>query len=107
MGVALVLLTGALVGVTALFWARRRGGDEPYHCFRCPGCGQKVRYLASRAGKSALCPRCRRCCVLPATPRERAGREYPGAAERVAVGRVLRRPTRLTTAGGPGRAGRG
>jgi hypothetical protein len=41
-----------------------------FHYWRCPDCGQKLRYLAAKAGRAALCPLCRRRLTLPRRPEE-------------------------------------
>jgi hypothetical protein len=38
---------------------------QQYQYCRCPDCGQKLRYLAAKAGRPALCPLCRRRLTLP------------------------------------------
>jgi hypothetical protein len=57
---SLALVAGAIV-----LWRVRTRGKDPYYYFRCPGCEQKVRYLARLAGRAAACPRCRQACDLP------------------------------------------
>jgi hypothetical protein len=95
----LVLLAVAAASLAAvgLVWAGRRARrEEPYCVFRCPGCGQKVRYQARKAGRAALCPRCRRPWTLPAGPQD-----LPDDNDYTAEGYSAReggwRPTRLTT----------
>lgn len=61
--------------------------EEMFYFFRCPACGQKLRYLAHKAGRSAICPRCRRSVTLPATPQSVAKPESP--AHSYPVGRRL------------------
>jgi hypothetical protein len=70
MGVTILLIWTGAIGVTAayLWFPRRRFRHDPFRRFRCPGCGQKVRYVASKAGRAALCPRCKQACTLPADP---------------------------------------
>lgn len=64
----LLAVVVALSGVSYL-WLRARPAAAPVRrCMRCPGCGQKVRYLACRAGHAALCPRCRVRLTLPLDP---------------------------------------
>lgn len=57
------------VGVVAYFWLRRRRpASEVHYHFRCPGCGQKIRYSADKAGRAAACPHCRQRWTFPLTP---------------------------------------
>ena len=52
----------------AFLWVRPGNArQEKFHLFRCDGCGQKLRYLASKAGRAGMCPRCRRQWTLPAS----------------------------------------
>jgi hypothetical protein len=62
------LLGLAAIGTAAGYWAwqRRRSDDPPpTFAFRCPRCGQKLRYAAASQGHKILCPQCLRCCTLP------------------------------------------
>src|SRR5262245_20471060 len=70
MNVTLIVFAVAILGMGTLFYlVRRRPSDSAaYHAFRCPGCGQKVRYLATKAGRPAKCPRCRGLWTLPTNP---------------------------------------
>jgi hypothetical protein len=43
----------------------RNPRDEKLYHFRCTSCGQKLRYLASKAGRAGMCPRCRTKCTFP------------------------------------------
>jgi hypothetical protein len=93
MSLTLILLAGASLG-TAFLWTRLRSApEEPYHVWRCPGCGQKLRYRAHQAGRAGGCPRCLREWTLPATPQElpasrcsdlESQAKRPGAAWRAA-----------------------
>jgi hypothetical protein len=66
------LLVMAIIVAAGLgwLWAKSRQAEtsEPFFTLRCPDCGQKVRYRASRAGRTALCPRCKRPARLPFSP---------------------------------------
>ena len=54
MTLALILITGITFAVIAIQWARWRPIEEDrFLHFRCPGCRQKIRYLASKAGSVA------------------------------------------------------
>src|SRR5262249_15274854 len=66
----LSLAVVVLAAAVAIFYVwRRHHQEETFHYFRCPECGQKVRYLASRAGREAMCPRCAKKWTLPREPR--------------------------------------
>jgi uncharacterized paraquat-inducible protein A len=66
-----LIVTGAVAilaaaAVNLIRWVR--GTEEPaVHHGCCPGCGQKVRYAARRAGREAPCPRCGLWWTLPST----------------------------------------
>jgi hypothetical protein len=93
-----ILLAATVLMSGGLLWVLRgRSAEEPYHTCRCPGCAQKVRYRASRAGCAALCPRCRQSLPLPASPRESAASGTAVAAP-PRVGQVLRRQVQLSIA---------
>jgi hypothetical protein len=94
MSLTLILLAGTIGGAAVLIWARRPAAEETYHIFRCPSCGQKVRYLASKSGRASGCPRCLQRWHLPTTP-QAASR---GSRELVKVGGVSWQSTRRLTA---------
>jgi len=53
--------------IRAVFPAGRwEPGSSLY--FRCPWCGQKLRYVPRKAGRSGPCPRCLRPCTTPQEP---------------------------------------
>ena len=98
----LVLLAGTTLGFSAFIWARREpGGEGPYHVFRCGRCGQKVRYLTSKAGQASACPRCWQHLNLPATSQEghpneaylEKGGALPWRAARLTAPRLAGRPS--------------
>jgi hypothetical protein len=68
------MMIAIALGVVALLtagyaWARfRPQPEEPFLVWRCPGCDQKIRYLSEKAGRPALCPRCKHKWTLPMTP---------------------------------------
>jgi hypothetical protein len=65
----LILGIAAALAVAGLFWARSRGGvAEEVYSFRCPGCQQKLRYAAHKAGRRGICPRCKAGCTYPTEP---------------------------------------
>jgi DNA-directed RNA polymerase subunit RPC12/RpoP len=83
------LLFGLVVLVAAgLFgWVRLRSAQaELFLLFRCANCGQKVRYLSSKAGREALCPRCRQRWTLPKAPPRLAASSRSGDGYPVKVG---------------------
>src|SRR6266404_5441565 len=68
-----MLATTLVVGtITALatgtyFYIRpRAASNRAFQTFRCAQCGQKLRFLASKAGRAGMCPRCRKQWTLPA-----------------------------------------
>ena len=77
--VAAVILAAAMLAAASYFLRNTRRSAEPpvYHA-RCPGCSQKVRYVAFRSGRRALCPRCKKHLNLPATPQPLAKLEVSG-----------------------------
>jgi len=94
-----ILLTGfgiALVA-TGLAWARQRPArEEPYYHFRCPDCSQKVRYLASKAGRPGMCPRCRQLLTLPETPQQMLDEQpFPVGSSPANLRRLQRQGTRI------------
>src|SRR5260370_20057159 len=93
MSVTILVAVGTVAILTVVgcvLRAGRRPGEVAHHYFRCPDCGQKMRYAASRAGRDAICPRCRRRWTLPATPQPLAKQEA-GAGQGRGRGLVLRR----------------
>jgi DNA-directed RNA polymerase subunit RPC12/RpoP len=91
-----ILLTVAAAAILTAVGVLRRSGRQSVepatHLYRCPECGQKVRYSAKRAGRDALCPRCRSHWALPTTPQPlklhraaRAGVRLQSLAPRRAV----------------------
>jgi hypothetical protein len=65
-----LVLTGVALSATGAFLGLRVRGSrvEEVHRFRCPGCTQKLRYAASRAGRTGMCPRCRKRWTFPSNP---------------------------------------
>jgi hypothetical protein len=82
MYLAVLLVAAAVTAVVGWLWARSRQApvSDVFYTFRCPECGQKIRYQAARAGRAALCPRCKRPAALPLIPPLLGA--YPGAAPR-------------------------
>src|SRR5438067_1956773 len=92
--ILLVVVVGtmlALLTVAGVVWVRTRlPREEVYHYVRCSGCGQKVRYPASKAGRLAICPRCKQPWSLPTTPPVLATDTTVGETKRVLVGKIVR-----------------
>jgi hypothetical protein len=67
---AALVSVGVVIGVAATFYVVRvtiLRRNRFYYC-RCTDCGQKLRYLASKAGRGGMCPLCRRKLTLPRRP---------------------------------------
>jgi len=64
-----LILFGAILVVAGagafLYFRPRSPQEEHYFSFHCARCGQKVRYLSSKAGRGGMCPRCGLRCTLP------------------------------------------
>jgi hypothetical protein len=54
-----------LVGIGCLAFGQRRAERTSFRHFRCPGCKQRLRYQARKAGRSMICPQCYRHSKLP------------------------------------------
>ncbi len=70
MGATLLLI--GVAGVASLvlfryFW-RPAPVADPVYTVRCPGCGRKLRYRGSRAGRHGVCPACKLRFQYPTTP---------------------------------------
>jgi hypothetical protein len=73
------IIVGVVVVASVVVWRFRAGAPEatPIQRFRCSGCGQKLRYLATKAGRTVMCPNCRERCKLPSDGEAfDASREY-------------------------------
>ena len=100
MSMMLVLLlataTVAALSLGGFLWLRGRAlPEQPYYFLRCRRCAQKIRYLASRAGQEAGCPRCRERCVLPLEGHKRGRVPDPPSAYRRRYSRNNPRSTLL------------
>jgi hypothetical protein len=106
MDLTMILVLGgvAVAAGVVLTWAGwRTVREEPYRFCRCPGCGQKVRYRASKAGRGGMCPRCGQRWTLPASPRDLADGGFNADGYPVRVGERLQRTPRLTASRQPNR----
>jgi hypothetical protein len=100
MSLTLIAIAATAIVAAAIVWARRREAFAAAHrVFCCPGCAQKVRYPADKAGCACVCPRCRRRWVLPTCTRQSSPARHSetGTAENRV--RLRWRPTRLAGAG--------
>jgi DNA-directed RNA polymerase subunit RPC12/RpoP len=81
----LLVAAAGLAAGTCLRLRPRHSGPEKFLHFRCAECGQKVRYLATKAGRPGMCPRCRQRWTLPtvAQPVARAERRVQVGARKV------------------------
>jgi phage FluMu protein Com len=69
--------------------------EEAFLTFRCPQCSQKIRYLAHKAGKHALCPRCMNHWTLPMDARTETS---ASTTDVISVGARLVKSTRANRA---------
>ena len=73
MAVTIIFVVGTMAALAAgggVLARARRPRPKPLLLFRCPACGQKLRCLASEAGRPGMCPRCRERWTLPAESRD-------------------------------------
>jgi hypothetical protein len=100
MYLVLLGLLGAVAGIGMVWWFFFRSPrEEPSFFFRCPGCGQKLRYLARKAGRSGQCPRCKQGCTFPTGPLESLGNSTTTSEEpRVRFGRLVQKSAGKTSA---------
>jgi hypothetical protein len=91
--ILILLAAVAMLGVGGFYaWKRARTPQqEPYYFCRCSHCAQKIRYLASRAGREASCPRCQKRCTLPFEAQTRV--PDPPSAYRRRFSRTASRPS--------------
>ncbi|HLN26953.1 MAG TPA: hypothetical protein VK395_04370 [Gemmataceae bacterium] len=71
----ILILLVLIVGATGVYiWRRPQTRQRGrFYVFRCPRCNQKVRYLAAKAGRGGMCPRCGERWTLPAMPQNVQG----------------------------------
>jgi DNA-directed RNA polymerase subunit RPC12/RpoP len=81
----LILLgtTAALSVGGCVVYRSRRAEKMARVLFRCPACGQKLRCLASKAGRPGMCPRCRERWTLPAVTQELTAQTTPCGSYRI------------------------
>jgi len=54
-----------IFGIACFAIIRRRSAQAEFLHFRCPGCKQRLRYQAGKAGRSMICPQCYHRSKLP------------------------------------------
>jgi len=93
MATVVLLSVGAVLFLAAgcIWYGRRPPGEKCYFFGRCPKCNQKLRFLAEKAGKRALCPRCKEPWTLPAAAQRATAAPAAGHDARVGFGRLVRR----------------
>ncbi|HEV3146363.1 MAG TPA: hypothetical protein VGZ47_20920 [Gemmataceae bacterium] len=60
-----VLGAAALLGIGCFAVMQRRSTQASFVHFRCPGCKQRLRYQAGKAGRAMICPQCFHRSKLP------------------------------------------
>jgi len=92
---ALVILSlVSAIGIVAfaLRWAFARSfASEQFEFFRCRACGQKIRFLSSKAGQMGMCPRCKERWTLPKAPTLPSLAHVANSRYPARVGQVIRR----------------
>jgi hypothetical protein len=87
-----ILIVGLAVGAVGVVWARtRRSTAVQFEFFRCHSCGQKIRYLSSKAGRTGMCPRCKERWTLAKSPASLPTSHSPSSRYPARVGQVIRR----------------
>jgi rRNA maturation endonuclease Nob1 len=67
--ILLIVLASVAVLVGGFLLVRRlmrRGQDQAFYHFRCPGCRRRLRFQAQQAGHKGRCSRCGRDLAFPA-----------------------------------------
>jgi hypothetical protein len=54
-----------LFGIGCVAIVQRRAERASFLHFRCPGCKQRLRYQAGKAGRGIICPQCYQRSKLP------------------------------------------
>ncbi|HEV3262802.1 MAG TPA: hypothetical protein VG013_38565 [Gemmataceae bacterium] len=104
MTLTLILVAGAGFAVVALVRGRRPAEDQAYHYFRCSGCRQKLRYLAHKADRRGMCPRCLQHCKLSTAGEGVAVEQYSAEGYPVGASCGPWRADRLTASQRTGRS---
>jgi hypothetical protein len=94
---AVLATSVVLVGIGYWLVHARSAQEGRFQSFRCPGCGQKLRYLTEKAGRIGICPRCKARCTFPATTQNAEFDENSPERIRVRVGQVLREAAHTQT----------
>jgi len=90
----LLITTAGILGAGVWLWTYlRRPRADQFLRFRCPGCGQKLRILASKAGKDCKCPQCWQVLSLSDDPAASSIPSYSPAGYQLRVA-----PKRVPTA---------
>jgi len=90
--IMLVVSLGVALGVAGIVWFRaRRSKAVQFEIFRCHSCGQKIRYLSSKAGRMGMCPRCKERWTLAKASASPAMVHSPDSRYPARVGQVIRR----------------
>lgn len=91
--VATAFYFGAGVAAAAgmIHWVRLyKPAKDPYRHFRCPGCEQKLRCRASKAGRGGMCPRCGLLWTLPTASHALPATARKGSGSMARVGKRVR-----------------
>ena len=90
--VILSLVSAIGIAAIALRWAYvRRSAWDQFEFFRCRACGQKIRFLSSKAGQMGMCPRCKERWTLPKAPTLPSLEHVANSRYPARVGQVIRR----------------
>jgi hypothetical protein len=90
--ILLIVGLAVVLGVAGVIWTRaRRSNAVQFEFFRCDSCGQKIRYLSSKAGRMGMCPRCKERWTLAKAPPSPAMTHSPNSRYPARVGQVIRR----------------
>lgn len=64
-GLIAFLICGASFLIYKQYRSRTPSYDEEVFHFRCPGCKRKIGFRTRKAGKTVMCPGCRKSILLP------------------------------------------
>jgi hypothetical protein len=73
LGLLVIVLVALGVGGVQIYLKSRPPKEEPHLTFRCPHCGRKFHYRASRSGHRGVCPICKRTFFFPELTKKPAG----------------------------------